>query len=260
MKFHLALALAFCSKIALAACPPQQFTDPAQVRLNSDSVLIVTHASSVYDSLRSSKRGIDAATAFARKNGIPIVYLQDTTAEQAHFASDCNPDYRVYSKNGEINFEVKATKVYVAGGHLERCLYMTVEGVLNSWARQAVKNRSVTYIMDGIYSNGEFVQAEDPFNKQFTQFTRKLALQNPDVEPLPRFSLLESIRVINQRESEMDYLARSLPEYGAFLSPEYQVEMKLNNSESKELQEGFVENSPVLQFSFVDSAGILDAM
>lgn len=258
MKSYIVLALTLFSGVVHASCQTRQFTDPANISLNSDSVLIVTHASATYDSRFSSKRGVDEATSFARMKGIPIVYLQDNTAEQDYFMADCHPDYRVFSENGELPFEVKASHVYVVGGHLEQCLYRTVEGVINSWAKQEGRNLTLTFLMDGIYSTGELVEKNDQYYQDFDQFTRIVSHRRTETDPWPKMTLLESLGIINREESEIDYLTRTLPNYQAALTPGYRVEMQLNNSAAKELQEpADGENAPKLVFDFVDSASKL---
>ena len=89
-----------------AACPPHKLTDPAQVKLQGDSVMIVVHASSTFDSRFATKRGTDEAIRFARDRKIPLVYLQDDSPEQYYFLDDCAPDYWVFSEDGEIKFDV----------------------------------------------------------------------------------------------------------------------------------------------------------
>ncbi len=260
MKFYLALALVLFSEAVLASCPSSQFADPSQIKLNSDSLLIVTHASATYDSRYSSKRGIDEATSYARSKGIPIVYLQDNTSEQDYFMADCRPDYRVFSEDGELSFEVKASHVYVVGGHMEQCLYRTVEGVLNSWSKRTGQDFTLTYLMDGIYSTGELVEENDKYYKEFDRFTHIVSHRRTEADPWPKVTLLEIMGVINQEEGEVEYLSRTLPNFEAALTPNYQVDLQLNNSVIKGLQssqEG--DNPPKLRFNFVDSASKLDS-
>lgn len=257
---YLVLALALFSEVALASCHKPQFTDPAQINPNSDSVLIVTHASSTYDSRLSSKRGVDEAISYAKTKGIPVIYLQDKTPEEEYFMADCRPDYRVFSQDGELPFEVKASHVYVVGGHLEQCLYRTLEGVINSWARQQIQDRTLTFIMDGIYSTGELVEESDSYHKDFEQFTRVVAHRRTDADPMPKVTLLETLGVINKEDSEIDFLVRTLPNYGAVLSPKYEAELSLNKTLVKKIQPEEDEAIARIRFDFVDSAVRLNAI
>lgn len=260
MKLFVVLALALFSEAALAACHDPQYTDPSKVILNSDAVLIVTHASATYDTRLSSKRGVDEAVSFARKKGIPVIYLQDKTPEDKYFTADCSPEYRVFSQRGELPFEVKASNVYVVGGHLEQCLNQTIEGVISSWARQRVRNLTLTFLMDGIYSTGELVEESDPYYKDFNQLKRTIAYRRTDADPMPKFTLLETLGVIDQEDNEIDFLTRALPNNGEVLTSAYQVELSLNNSLVKQIQSDQGKPTARIRFNFVDSAARLGAI
>ena len=124
------LALVLCSLVSYASSPEHSFTDPSQISLNSDSVMIVTHASSNDDGRIASKFGVDEAVHYAKKHRIPIIYLQDDRPADRYFMEDCSPDYWVFSKGGEVPFDVPVPRVYLAGGHLELCLSVTVNDIL----------------------------------------------------------------------------------------------------------------------------------
>lgn len=254
MKILVAFTLALCSQVALAACPKHQFTDPEKLVLNGDSVLIVTHASMFYDARLSSKRGIDEAVSFARNGKIPIVYLQDGSPEADYFMNDCNPDYWIYSEAGELKFDVKASHVYIVGGHLEKCMYTTVHDLLDSWAKQSMKNVTLTYFMDGIYSNGELVEKSDPFYGDFEIFMRAATHGRPGGVYWPKLNLLETMGIINKEENELGYLKKALPDYERIMPPGYRVELQMNNSVVKVLQPGPGWYPPTLKFRFVDSS------
>lgn len=247
------LALTFCSEAALAVCLQPQFNDPSQVKPTSDAVLLVTHASSTYDTRLSSKRGVDKAVSFAKSKGIPVIYLQDNTPAEKYFTADCSPDYRVFSRDGELPFEVKASRVYVVGGHIEQCLSRTIEGVINSWARQQIRNLSLTFLMDSIYSTGELVEESDPYYEAFNQFRRIIAHRRTDADPMPKFTLLETLGVIDQEESEIEFLTRTLPNSGKVLTPVYEVELSLNNTLIRKLRADPDEATTRIRFNFVDS-------
>lgn len=261
MKPYLLLALALFSEVALAfSCHNPQFTDPSQVNPNSNSILIVTHASATYDSRLSSKRGVDEAVSYAKRKGIPVIYLQDKTPEEEYFMADCRPDYRVFSQDGELPFEVKASHVFVVGGHLEQCLYRTIEGVINSWARQEIQDRTLTFLMDAIYSTGELVEETDTYYKDFDLFTRIVSHRRTDADPMPKITLLETLGVINKEDGEIDFLMRALPNYGSVLSQSYEAELILNSSLTKKIQAEEGDSIAKIRFNFVDSASRLDAI
>jgi len=256
----LALALAVFSDAALAICPKPPFTHPARVVLESDAVLLVTHASATYDTRQSSRLGIDRAIRFARKNGIPVIYLEDKTPEEAYFAADCSPDYRVFSRDGELSFEVKATHVYVVGGHLEHCLARTVEDLVGSWARQQVRDRTLTFLMDGIYTTGELIEESDPFYKDYTQFKRAIAHRRTDADPIPKLTLLETLGLIDEEETEIEFLKRALPYAGEVLTSSYEVELSLNNALSRKIPTEPGRALGRIRFNFLDSAAKAGAL
>jgi hypothetical protein len=252
----LILGLISCASLA-APCPPREMIPPAQVRIAGESLMIVTHATSFHDARFSTKRGVDEAVRFAKQKGIPVIYLQDGSPDQFYFMEDCQPDFWVASDGGEIGFEVPASHLYIVGGHLELCLAKTVNDVLEQWARQPVRDRSITYFMDGIYTNGRLVESSDPFYADFQKFMAVIMYGRPHGEHWPKLSLLENMGVIVKEEHEFDYLKRALPQYMRTLPEGYQVELKLDDSVVKVLRPAAGWWPPAFRFHFVDSA--LDA-
>ena len=114
-------ALVACAP-SFAACPAHPVVAPDSLRLSGESLLIVTHPTSTHDARYSSKRGVDDAVEFAKAQSMPVVYLQDDTADTRYFPDDCEPTAWVRSQDGEIRFKLPASRVYLAGGHLELCL------------------------------------------------------------------------------------------------------------------------------------------
>src|SRR4029077_5399714 len=103
------------------------------------------------------------AIRFAKKKRIPVIYLQDDRPHENYFMEDCNPDSWVFSGDGSLQFNVSPAHVYVVGGHLEECLSRTLHDVLTSWAKQPGRNLTLTYFMDGIFSNGKGITEADPY-------------------------------------------------------------------------------------------------
>lgn len=260
MKKILLAALALCAGLAHAACPPRALLTPDQVSLAADSVLIVTHASSNYDARLASKPGIDLATHFARSQGMPLVYLQDDAAGQNYFTEECTPEYRVYSANGELGFQVESSHVFVAGGHLEQCLYTTVNEVFLSWAGQDERDLTLTFLMDAIYSSGELVRDDDDYYADFNTFMRVLSHGHGEEEATPKITLLETMGVIGQQKRAVEYLKRVLPNFESILPQDYRVELYLNGAEVAVLHDAPAWSSPVLKIRFVDSAARLKSI
>ena len=255
MKFIFIIAFALCPCLAQAYCPARPLSPPDQVSLDADSVLIVTHASARHDTRFATKQGLDHATGVARIKGIPLVYLHDDAAEQDYFAKDCAPEYWVLSENGELGFPVLPSHVYVAGGHLEQCLFHTVQDVVFSWSLQPERDLTLTFLMDAIYSNGELVSDSDDYNANFSAFMRVLAHGRAEEEdPWPKITLLETMGVIGQSRQALEYLRRALPNFEDKLPPGYRVELHLNDASVMVLRDEPAWSSPTLRFRFLDSA------
>ena len=254
MKFFFLVALVLLPGLTHAACPARALQTPDQVNLAADSVLIVTHASTNYDPRFASKQGIDLATHFASRQGIPMVYLQDDAADQNYFTEECTPEYWVFSANGELGFQVQSSHVYVSGGHLEQCLFTTVNEVFFSWSGQDERDLTLTFLMDAIYSSGELVREDDDYYADFNSFMRVLSHGRAEEDAWPKITLLETMGVIGQQKRAVEYLKRVLPNFENTLSPDYRVELYLNGAEVALLQDAPAWNSPVLKIRFVDSA------
>jgi hypothetical protein len=259
-RFLAAFLLACASGPAVAAsCPPHAFTPPSQVKLAGDEVLIVTHATSTYDARLATKRGVDEAVRYAKRRNVPVVYLQDDSAPEAYFADDCEPDYWVRSQDGELGFDVPPATVYLAGGHLENCLSVTVHEVLLGWSRRAQRNVTVTYLMDAIYSNGKLVEPGDPFADAFGRFLAVVTHGRPSGEHWPKVSLLETMGVIAREPDAFEYLGRALPHWERTFAPNVRVRVQINDSPEKILRPAGGPGAPALLFRFVDSAVSLDS-
>jgi len=237
-----------------AACPPHGFTEPAQVRLAGDSVMIVVHATSTHDARFATKRGVDEAVRFARIKKIPVIYLQDDTPEQFYFMEDCKPDYWVFSKGGEISFEIPPSHVYIVGGHLELCMSAALHDILDQWSRKPARNLTVTYLMDAIYSNGKLIDPSDPFYGDFLKFMNVVTYGRPGGEHWPKLSLLESMGIIAREDHELQYLKQVLPRWDRSFPDSYRVALQLNDSVKKVLRSAPGWKPPTLLFHFVDSA------
>lgn len=253
-RISLFVLLALFSGISWAECPAHEFTDPAKVKFEGDSVLIVTHASSLFDGRVSAKRGIDEAVRFAKDKGIPVVYLQDDSPGKNYYMEDCNPTYWVYSNSGEVKFDVTPSNVYIVGGHLELCMSTTLHDVIYNWAQKPPRSRTITYFMDGIYSNGKLVDPGDPFYGDFEKFMGVVTYGRPGGELWPKLTLLETTGVIKREDHQLEYLKQALPRWDRTFSPEYRIELQMGDSVKKVLQPAPAWKPPTILFRFLDSA------
>jgi hypothetical protein len=260
MKSLLLVLLALFAGLAQAYCPSPTLGTPDEIRADQDSLLILTHASTKFDGRLATKYDVDRATQFARQHGIPMIYLQDDAAEANYFTEDCAPQYWLHSANGELGFEVQSSNVYVAGGHLEQCLFTTVNEVIASWAGQERRDLSLTYLMDAIYSSGELIRDSDDYAADYGMFMRVLDYGRADDAPWPKITLLETAGLIRQQDRMVDYLKRTLPNFASGFSRGYRVELYLNDDEVAVLQDPPLWDTPVLQIRFVNSALGLDPL
>lgn len=246
-------ALVACAP-SFAACPAHPVVAPDSLRLSGESLLIVTHPTSTHDARYSSKRGVDDAVEFAKAQSMPVVYLQDDTADTRYFPDDCEPTAWVRSQDGEIRFKLPASRVYLAGGHLELCLAITAQEVLDQWGRKTPRDRTLTYLMDAIYSNGRHVEPGDAYYGDFQRFLGIVTHGRPGGETWPKLNLLETMGVIVKAEDEIAYLHKALPNWQRSMPPVYRVELQLNDAPKRVLRAGTGPNPPALLFRFVDSA------
>jgi hypothetical protein len=253
MKFLAILVLGFFSSSSMAHCPKHAFADPTQIKLAGDAVMIVTHASSNDDGRLATKLGVDEAVYFAKSKHIPVIYLQDDRPEENYFMEDCKPDYWVHSEDGEIRFDVSPSHVYTIGGHLEECESRTLNDVLLNWARKPKRDLTVTYFMDGIFSNGKKIERSDPFYPDYLRFMGIVTYSRPAGEHYPKLTLLETMGIILNEKRQYEYLKRVLPRYDRTLA-DYRVEMRLNDSRVQVLQPGRGTRPAVLRFEFLNSA------
>jgi len=240
---------------ATAACGPYKRSSPAEVRINADAMLVVTHASARYDARFSTKRGIDNAVKFAKSKGLPVLYLEDGSPAEFQLPDDCNPDHWLHSEEGELPVDFRASHVYVAGGHLEVCLANTLVDVMDRWAKQPRRDLIITYFMDAIYSNGKEVADSDPWQRDFANFLSVVTYGRPATSDWPKVALLETMGIIVSESRQFDYLERIVPHHSRFFGTDYRVEISLNDR-IRVIQQGRGSHPPVLRFQFLDSAAV----
>lgn len=245
--------------LAWASCAAPRFTPARELRIATEEVLIVTHASSYYDPRHASKYGVDAAVRFAKERGMPVIYLVDDESPiQNYFMEDCKPTHWVKSVDGEVEFKVRSQRVYLAGGHLELCLARTMSDLTLQWSkRRNRQNVSYEYVMDGIYSNGKLIEPEDKFYADFERFMGVVTYGRPGGEAWPKLNLLETIGVIKKTEDDYAYLARVLPHWERTFGREVRVELQLDDLAVRTLQAGAGGNAPSVRFHFLDSIELL---
>lgn len=257
-KYTLGLLLGLSLAAAHAACPAPRFTTPEKIQLKSDAVLLVVHASAAFDARVASKRGIDEAVRFARHRNLPVIYLHDDGPPADYFTADCDPDYTVRSNGGELGFDLTARQVYVVGGHLELCLATAVNELIYRWAQMPASDRTLTFLMDGIYSNGKSIDPAAPYYADFNRFMDIVTWGRPGGEHWPKLTLLETMGIIRSEEHELDYIKEILPRWDTTFSDNYRIEVRMNQSVPKVLRAAPGWQPPTIRFEFIDTAAALD--
>lgn len=242
---------------AFAACTEPKFTDPSQLQLRAKEILVVTHASNVFDPRYATKYGLDNVVRFAKEKKIPVIYLADDSPIQTYFADDCAPDHWVKSMDGDIDFLVEAEHIYLAGGHVELCLSRSIHDLLLQAAKRGQRNLTVTYVMDAVYSNGKTVDESDPFYKDFTSFLSVVTYGRPGGERWPKLTLLEATGVIKRLDWDYMYLKELLPRWDRTFNQDYRVELQMGEFETRVLQRGAGLGTPKIKFHFIDSADLI---
>jgi len=256
-SFVLWFAFTALSGQAFAACSEPRFTDPRDIRLSDQEVLIVTHASSEFDPRFTTKYGVDAAVRFAKAKNMPVVYLADESPIRTYFMEDCSPTHWVKSIDGDVTFQIDANHIYLAGGHAELCLSRSIHDILFQAAQRSPKHLEVTYLMDAIYSNGKTIQESDPFYKDFSSFMGIITYGRPGGERWPKLNLLEATGVIKTLENDYLYLQELLPRWDRTFPDDWRVELRLNEFSPIVLRPGAGPWGPRLSFHFIDSADLL---
>lgn len=108
-------------------------TKPENVILNSDSVVIVTHAGYLWDPWAESKSGIEEYVSKLKKKGLPIVYIYgDSLEEKDYFFPKNQADYSVSESGGYFEPNFSSNHFVLLGGQYSECMSGTVEGILKS--------------------------------------------------------------------------------------------------------------------------------
>lgn len=251
------LGLLCLAPVAQSACREPTFTPPEKISLVSDTMLIVTHATSVHDPRFSTKFGLDTVIRYAKSKQIPVIYLVDDSPLKQYFMEDCEPTHWVKSIDGEVLFNAPVRHIYLAGGHMELCLSRSVHDLLYQASQRQFRRLELTYVMDAIYSNGKTIQETDPFYKDFSWFLGIIAYGRPGGEQWPKLNLLEATGVIKTIEHDYLYLKDLLPRWDRTFTAAHRIELQMNEFATQVLQAGSGFMPPTVKFRFIDSADLL---
>lgn len=258
--FALTIAMTQFAPASQAACSERPMSGPTEAQRLSElansqkkPLVLVTHPSKSFDPRLSSKRGTDELMRVAKVKGWPSLYLKDDDKMAQYFVDDCEPNAWVFSQDGELNFELSAREVYVAGGHLELCLSRSLHDLILQWSKAPPQNRRITFVMDAIYSNGKYFEDGSAGYDDLQRFFTVTNYRRPGGEAWPKLNLLESMGVIKRPAEQMEYLKTALPRWDRTFDDRWRVELIDDDDQVVVLRKGEGLNAPVMQFKFVDS-------
>lgn len=254
LRLVLAILLTQFASIAWANCTGATFTEPANVRGRFDEVLIVVHASSIYDPRHATKHGIDAAVRLAKSQRIPVIYLADDHPLSTYFMDDCRPDYWVYSQGGEVRFNLEARHILLAGGHLESCLSAAVHDLMFQASSRPATDLRFTYFLDAIYSNVKSIDSNAPYVRDVERFMGVVTYGRPHGEAWPKATMLELLGVIQRPSDIQAFLGSVLPQWSRTFPDRLAVRTRYGGEPARALRKGNSLFAPVLEFRFLDSA------
>jgi hypothetical protein len=156
-----------------------------------------------------------------------------------------------------VDFTIRQTNVYFAGGHLEMCLSRTIHDALLQPSQHQGRSTRFIYLMDAIYSNGKSVEPNDPFYRDFSAFMGVVTYGRPGGESWPKLTLLETLGVIKSLDHDYDYLTKILPRWDNTLSNRVHVDLRLEGTNGRRLRAGAGFFSPRFEFLFVESSDAL---
>lgn len=238
--------------------------DASAVLLNSDPVLIVTHASTVFDGRMTTKLGIDQTVAYAKKNHYQVVYLQtDLQAPSGYFyfPQECKPDYLVASSGGGFIFKIPSRHMISVGGHWQACQKDTLLSVLKQWASLPEGHFRITYVMSGIYIFPHIATPEDPYYSRMRDYLDQVNPQHK--ASMEKLNLLEMMNLIGDDSLKEDYLRRMTPPQAMKGVPSefdplrdipenFELRLELNGEDLGVLRPGKSPKTSTIVFSYID--------
>jgi hypothetical protein len=161
-------------------------------QISSEKILLVTHASNIWDTSESAASGVNFAVSLAKSAGVPVVYLQGGKQPETYYYQDCNPNYRAWSLAGEFYFKLSAKHVISVGGHLEACQKVTIKSaIFNLEHFHPDENIVITYFAPGLYLGGSLERGMPLFSsvdfKNKVSFGDVMGLVRSDDDKLDLF-------------------------------------------------------------------------
>ncbi|HAZ12856.1 MAG: hypothetical protein A2X86_21835 [Bdellovibrionales bacterium GWA2_49_15] len=124
-----------------------------EVALSGDPVLVVTHASQIFDKGAKTKAGLDHLVAQFKRQESPVVFIMsdDQLYDFTWLSDDRLPTLAIFSRNGDHHLKLDGKKVYLAGGYFSLCLNRTLNRIAAGGASRIKIYLPMTAIYEDVY-------------------------------------------------------------------------------------------------------------
>ncbi len=124
-----------------------------QLILSGDQVLVVTHASQLFDKEARTKSGLDQIIEHFTQQQWPVAFVMsdDQLYDFSWFSHNRSPTLAIFSRDGEHHLKLAAKKVYLAGGYFSLCLNRTLNQIANGGAAKIKIYLPMNAIYEDVY-------------------------------------------------------------------------------------------------------------
>ncbi|MFZ4714981.1 MAG: hypothetical protein ACOYL6_14775 [Bacteriovoracaceae bacterium] len=213
------------------------------LNISGDPLLLVTHATKVWDREERAKEGIRKVTKLVMKsqNG-KAVYLHANIPEKYYY-HECNPDLIIDSPVGDYNLSIEATHVISVGGNFEACQATSISRTILKWKEDKFKNKNlkISIVTDASYGFGTFLNSDADYYSEIKKLynklgTRKISLQDM-LTPMSQIQKEEFLKVNVQA-----FFGTVLPTDRAVFYKIGGKKIPLNSSNGPPLEIDFIES------------------
>jgi hypothetical protein len=226
-----------------------------ELKITSDQVVIVTHASVEHDPRKTSLDGIEQLTEAAEKRKIPVIYLEEKGKEMNSFHPlSCKTAVRYQSGGGEFDYKkikFTAKNVITSGGFFDRCAYHTLRHIVSAWEYNQVKGDLVIHTYaKGMYTsldtliNMDLLPGKGPKIKECTTRGRNLekiigCLNSDDRKIYYKRVIQDVVQMMEKPPAEIGRKK---------ILPHYSIALSIDGKETEVLRQG-AKDAPVLRFN-----------
>jgi hypothetical protein len=134
---------------------------PLDSVLSQKSVLLVTHASGIFDVNQAIGPEVDELTKKFRNNHEPIIYImnRDELYDLTWFPQMRDPDYVIESSNGHFEAQLNVEQVTMTGGYFSLCFNRSLNVILK---KNIHRNFIIKIPLKGVYEDKYFFPLKNP--------------------------------------------------------------------------------------------------